>query len=162
MKIINVMIGLPGSGKSTFCLENTMGNAKWVSVDAIRERCLSERDSYFAKETMVFNTLIYTIIALMTEDEYEIYVDATHINAAARLKLLSCLPITEDVDIYYYFFETDERECLRRNRKRVGRSRVPEGAIKNMSERAQMFITEAEEKAYHPMEFRVNEEGEII
>jgi hypothetical protein len=31
-----------------------------------------------------------------------------------------------------------------------------------MSERAQMFITEAEEKAYHPMEFRVNEEGEII
>lgn len=162
MKIINVMIGLPGSGKSTFCSENVIGNAKWVSVDAIREKCLGERDTYFAKETMVFNTLINTVIKCMQEEEYEIWVDATHINAAARMKLLSCLPITKDIDIYYYFFETDERECLRRNRKRVGGARVPEGAIKSMSERAQMFITEAEERAYHPTEFRVSEEGEII
>ena len=156
------MIGLPGSGKSNFCQENAIGDAKWVSMDALRLKMLGPNDNYFSKEIMVQNAFINTIKILMQEDDYEIYIDATHINSAARLKLLSRLPLTSDIDIYYYFFDVELRECLRRNRRREGLARVPEGAIKNMSERAQMYITEAEERAYHPIEFHVDEEGEIL
>ena len=163
MKILNIMIGLPGCGKSTFCEKELTewNDGEWVSRDAIRFAILKEGESYFSHETVVFNSFISTIKKLMEKDEYNIFIDATHINSAARHKVLNRLNLKGDEEICYYFFDTPIEECMRRNRTREGLRRVPDTAIRDMKARAQFYITDAERRAYHPVEYHVNWEGEL-
>ena len=162
-KIINIMIGLPGSGKSHFCRTNaTEAEDHWISRDAIRFSILKPGQSYYSQETNVFNTFIDTINNILAEDaDTMLYIDATHINASSRLKLLRRLNLTGDEEINYYFFDTPIEECLRRNRGRTGMERVPDTAIRDMNARAQFFITDSERRAYNPTEYRVNWKGEV-
>ena len=161
-QIINIMIGLPGSGKSTFCKKDISewGEGVWVSRDAVRFSILKSTDAYFAKETLVFNTFIDIANNAIANHDV-VYIDATHINAASRFKLLRRLNLTGEEEICYYFFDVPIEECLRRNRGREGRERVPEHAIRNMEANSQMYITEAENAAYHPIEYRVDFNGEV-
>ena len=103
-KIVNVMIGLPGSGKSTFCKEACEEpEAHWISRDAIRFDILKPNESYFSQETNVFNSFIATANYFLEKDEDMIlYIDATHINASSRLKLLRRLNLKGDEEINYY------------------------------------------------------------
>lgn len=163
-KIVNVMIGLPGSGKSTFCKEACEEpEAHWISRDAIRFDILKPNESYFSQETNVFNSFIATVNYFLEKDEDMIlYIDATHINASSRLKLLRRLNLKGDEEINYYFFDTPLNECLRRNRSRTGLSRVPDSAIRDMAAKAQLYITDSERRAYNPTEYRVNWEGDVV
>ena len=162
-KTINIMIGLPGCGKSTFCqnaVEEWGGH--WVSRDKIRLDLLEPNASFFSQETNVFNLFINTINDLLaTEGDMEIFVDATHVNSSSRLKVLRRLNLKGDEDICYYFFTTPLNECMRRNRLRTGVARVPDSAIRDMNARAQFYITDAEERAYNPIEYKVDFKGEI-
>jgi len=162
-KTINIMIGLPGCGKSTFCekMVEEWGGC-WVSRDKIRLEMLGPNASFFSQETNVFNCFVNTINTLLTSDkDLDIYIDATHINSSSRLKILRRLNLKGDEDICYYIFTTPLNECMRRNRLRTGVARVPDNAIRDMNARAQFYITDAEERAYHPIEYRVDFKGEI-
>lgn len=163
IKTINIMIGLPGSGKSTFCQENvTAEDEYWISRDEIRFSVLKEGESYYSQETKVFNAFVNTINEILAKDEDSIlYIDATHINSSSRHKILRRLNLTGDEEINYYFFDTPIQECLRRNRGRTGMRRVPDGAIRDMAARAQMFIAETEKRAYNPTEYRVDWKGDV-
>lgn len=164
MKVINIMIGLPGCGKSTFCqkIQEEWNGVDYVSRDIIRLSKLEEGASFFSQETNVYNEFVATINELMKKEAYEIYIDATHINGSSRLKLLRRLNLTGEEEICYFFFDTPIEECMRRNRKREGVARVPDSAIRDMSGRAQFFVTEAERRAYDPTEFHVDFRGEIV
>lgn len=162
-KTVNIMIGLPGCGKSTFC-ENMVEEwgGYWVSRDKIRLAMLGPNASFFSQETNVFNEFIEQInCALASSEDAEVFIDATHVNSSSRLKVLRRLNLRGDEDICYYFFTTPLNECMRRNRLRTGIARVPDSAIRDMEARAQFYITDAEERAYHPIEYKVDFKGEI-
>lgn len=156
------MIGLPGCGKSTFCKENIGEGDSYISRDEIRFSLLKPGQAYFSQENNAFNLFIAKITEAMNGEDYNIFIDATHIGASARFKVLGRLPLKGDEEICYYFFDTPIEECMRRNRKREGLARVPDSAIRDMNARAQFFITPAEERAYHPTEYHVDWEGELI
>ena len=129
-----VTVGIPGCGKTTYCKYASKNHGGvHISRDEIRFALLNETDSYFARETEVWNNFISTIQkALDNPGIRTIYVDATHITQSSRDKLLNALTISDDVDIYWLAFVTGLETALERNSNRAGRAFVPEKTIKNM------------------------------
>ena len=137
-KRLYVMVGIPGSGKST-CIKNSLGIlirdygvGKVVSRDAIRFSIVKEDEPYFSKEKEVFNTFINEIKEGL--ENYDVVIaDATHINQASRTKTLRALGTAlKDVSVTAIVMTTDIEEALMRNMKRKGLELVPEDAIEHM------------------------------
>lgn len=129
-----IMVGIPGSGKSTFA-QNYIKDANnmstvWVSRDEVRYSLISGTDEYFAKEKDVFKIFVKKINTALAEGKDAI-ADATHINAQSRKKLLSSITVP-DIQIEACVMETSLQECLANNEKREGRARVPKAAILRM------------------------------
>lgn len=127
-----VMVGAPGSGKSTWALEN-ISDAVYVSRDNIRYEHLQDGEDYFSHEKETFAIFIETIVLALIEKKVAI-ADATHLNLYARRKLLGAIDqqLRNQYDIYFVCMNTSCEECLRRNSKREGRAKVPDSAIKEM------------------------------
>ena len=132
MASLNVMIGLPGSGKSTF-IKNHMNTETdvWVSRDAIRFSLLNDTDEYFAKETMVKN-IFFSMINHYLNEGKNVWMDATHLSIASRDKALNRVTAARD-EMNAFFFTTPMEYCIERNDKREGRERVPKGHINRMA-----------------------------
>lgn len=144
MTNIYLLCGIPGSGKSTWALEEFRkieGKKALISRDVIRYALLEEHDDYFAKEEDVFRNFIRDINEKIDADmDYTIFVDATHINEASRNRVLDRLHLG-GCRLFAVNFLTPVEECIERNRQRKGRSRVPDHAIYRM---AKNFIAAAE------------------
>lgn len=124
-----VLMGVPGSGKSTWC-KNHITNETYVSRDEIRFSLISENDEYFSKESIVFNTFIEKINNALNNGE-DVFADATHLNRASRNKIIKQIhaPVEE---INVIWIKTPLEEALRRNSQRMGRAYVPESVIRKM------------------------------
>ena len=142
-KRLYVMVGIPGSGKST-CIKNSLGIlirdygvGKVVSRDAIRFSIVKEDEPYFSKEKEVFDIFINEIKNGLADEKINFVVaDATHINQASRTKTLRALGTAlKGVKVIAIVMNTDLDTCLQRNMKRTGRELVPEDAIINMYHR---------------------------
>ena len=137
-----VMIGIPGSGKSTYvkeylkeyletCLYKT---TKYVSRDDIRLKYLKEEDDHFARETEVYNEFIDEILDGFINYDCTI-ADATHLSKGSRAKLLGTLykDIKDyNIKVIGIVMDSDPETCLERNSKRQGRALVPENIMKSM------------------------------
>ena len=124
-----MLIGLPGSGKSTYVLNNIKENEVYLSSDEIREE-LYGNESIQDNPAKVFD-LMYkrTIDALLNNQT--VYYDATNINRKKRIHTLSQLKHKiKDLDCQGILFATPYEECLKRNQLR--NRNVPEEAIKRM------------------------------
>ena len=133
MKTLYMMIGLPGSGKSTW-LKTYANNGVIISRDAIRFAMIGEDEPYFSKETEVFNRFIENIQECIDNDSVEnIYIDATHVTEAGRNKVLNRLNLDKVDKKCAVLATTPLHTCLLRNSLREGCERVPESAINNMA-----------------------------
>ena len=90
MSTLYMMVGCPGSGKSTFA--KTL-KGKYISRDEIRFKLLQDEDDYFAKEGEVFQKFIYEIEEGLSKYG-DVIVDATHLNKGSRHKLSKSGQIT--------------------------------------------------------------------
>lgn len=134
-KKLFLMVGIPGSGKSTFIkkfITELDGYTAVVSRDEIRFSLLKDGEEYFSRETEVFNKFIDEIKYFLKEDISNVVVDATHISPASRNKVLRALGTLSDVEVNAVVLMTPLDVCLERNSHRTGRAYVPPSAIENM------------------------------
>ena len=131
-KVLKVMCGIPGSGKSTWCRENISTAAKIISRDEIRFSLVSDTEEYFSHEGEVYAEFISQIKNALTAYD-EVVADATHLNEMSRSKLLRALGTSlKDVEVQAVFLATSLDTALERNETREGRAFVPRGQIRRM------------------------------
>ena len=104
MKELVLMMGVPGSGKSTYARNIIKTGDIYISRDEIRYSMLAEDDDYFAKENEVVRTFIQAIDDALINTQYEgkVYADATHLSPKSRGQVLNLLK-NKDKMIYFYF-----------------------------------------------------------
>lgn len=140
-KNLIIMVGAPGSGKSTY-IRNHMsliagiaGTTTYVSRDEIRFSLLKDNEPYFSKEKETWKIFLEKIkMALHSYDN--VFVDATHLSVASRTKLINGLKNKEvdfsNIFVYALVMDVCLAKCLEQNENRAGRAYVPQDAIKNM------------------------------
>ncbi len=123
-KII-VLVGLPGSGKSTYAREAVL------SSDEIR-RLISDDP-----ENQSIHSRTFAVLRSLLRQRLELgrpvtYIDATNLTPYERRPYIKIAELY-DCEIEAVFFDTPIEECQRRNRER--HRVVPEEAIAEMARR---------------------------
>jgi predicted kinase len=110
-----ILIGLPASGKSTFYRQQFAATHNHVSRDAMRNnRQPGRRQDQLPAQSLAAGR--------------SVVVDDTNPTAAVRAGVIAAAR-RHGAEVVGYFFPTDARVALRRNRARQGRERVPDVAI---------------------------------
>ena len=125
MKIV-IMVGLPGSGKSTYLKRRGL-NA--ISSDEVR-RLIADEPADQTIHARVFATIRYLIRQRLTVGRPVTYVDATHLTRWERRPYIR-LARRYGVTIDALFFDTPVEVCIVRNKRRE--RVVPEEAIRRMA-----------------------------
>ena len=127
-----LMMGVPGSGKSTYAKKILKYGDIYISRDEIRYSLLTDEDDYFAKENEVIKTFIDNIDKSLVMEEYcgDVYADATHLSPKSRAQVLNQLKNKDKVSVIY--LDIPLNIILERNAQRDGRALVPENVVRRM------------------------------
>lgn len=119
-KTLVIMIGIQGSGKSTFYHKFLKDDFVRVNLDTLRTR---HREKLLIEECV--------------ENQKSFAVDNTN---PTRLDRERYIPLAKAAGyrIVGYFMQSKIRECIKRNNKRQGKEKVPEGAIVSTSNKLEM------------------------
>lgn len=138
MTRLYLMVGIPGSGKSTWISNKVKElepeDFKVISRDGIRFAMLKPEDDYFKNENAVFAKFIKNINDCIALKIPHVFIDATHISKASRTKVLNRLRECTSCALSVEVFFTSLPVCLARNSKRIGRAFVPSSAVTRMAE----------------------------
>jgi predicted kinase len=110
-----IFIGLQASGKSTFFRERLSATHAHVSKDLFRNNKNPKR-----RQTQLIEAAL--------EQGSSVVVDNTNPTLEDRLTLIE-LGREFGARIIGYYFESEVRRCVGRNRRRTGKERVPDVAI---------------------------------
>ena len=115
-----LMMGLQGSGKSTFCREILGNTYVYVNLDTLKTR---HREKLLIQECM--------------EQGKSFIVDNTNPTKEDRLRYI---PIAKAAGyrVIGYFMESKLKVCVERNEQREGAAKIPSMAIAATSNRLQM------------------------
>lgn len=138
MSRLYILVGAPGSGKSTW-VQNNIGTlfdenrCLYVSRDEIRFSLLKDGEDYFSHEPEVFRYMVNQIVYGLSEN-LNVFADATHLNKQSRAKLVNAInrQFLINYEIYFIFFDVCLAVCTKRNAQRVGRAYVPEKILEQM------------------------------
>lgn len=130
MSKLIMMIGVPGSGKSTWVENNKTDEMLWVSRDKIRFDKLKEDDYYFAYEDEVFEQFLEEITWGLEMDK-TVIADATHLNKQSRARVLDKVRKFAD-EIEAVWIDVPIETAFSQNDKREGRAWVKHGIIRRM------------------------------
>ena len=129
---IVLLVGLPGSGKSTWVQSKlTAGQSGVLSSDALRELLADDPDN------QNIHARVFRVLRDLLKHRLELkrpvtYVDATNLTPQERRPYIKLADLF-DAEIEAVFFDVPVGECIRRNRAR-GRI-VPDEVILKMAER---------------------------
>lgn len=132
MSKLIMMVGIPGSGKSTYAKAHLALDDIYISRDEIRFDILQDGEEYFSREGEVFKIFAYEAGRNLRMDK-TVWVDATNLNKTSRAKLLNAIEryaIADSLEVSY--LDVSLETALARNNQRTGRALVPEDAISNM------------------------------
>lgn len=126
-----VLIGLPGSGKSTYARKQMEenGNVMRVNRDEIRSMLFK---NWKGKKEQVVSEIEKAAIISAVSNQYDIIIDDTNVspNTRRRWKSLSVELGVAHVEIP---IQATIEECIDRDSKRVGRNHVGQAVIENMA-----------------------------
>lgn len=108
-----MLIGIPGSGKTTYSKElTTRYNAQVVSTDKVRQTYVG------IEESEVFPT-VYRMCNEYLSQGVNVILDATHITPKVRKRSFDALDAYNiEYEKVAYYFDTPVDECVRRVEKR--------------------------------------------
>lgn len=134
MAILNVMSGVPGSGKSTYIMRHKRPADAVISRDVVRKAVANKYnpdDPYFLHEAQVYREFVRQIDeAGLSYDT--VWADATHLNYKSLNKLFCNINTREFSEIHIICIETSLEKCLAQNALRSGIAKVPEDSIRQM------------------------------
>lgn len=134
MSKLLVLSGVPGCGKSTWAKNFVEENsAIVVSRDEIRFSFLKKGEDYFAHEDEVTATFYKKINEYLALGAYDyVIADATHNTIKARNYMLDQINMDNVEQIIAVNFYISIDQCIKQNRQRTGRARVPDYTIERM------------------------------
>lgn len=140
-----VMIGVPGSGKSTYA-NKLFSDLPIISRDIIRFNMIKHDEHYFTHEKEVFQQFVDEITFQLRLGQ-SVVADATHVTKKSRRKLLTAIDKSiKDYDLVYVVMLTSLKECLERNEKREGLAHVPDDVIYQAHELFECPYVEEDER----------------
>ena len=132
MNKLYIVMGTPGSGKSTWIQNHLDEHIVWVSRDDVRFSMVAEDEEYFSKEKEVFKEFVKRINENLNNG-LDVFADATHLNKASRNKILRAINTKVKPEIDVIWIKTSLDNCFSRNDNRLGtRSYVPKDVIRRM------------------------------
>lgn len=134
-----LMMGAPGSGKSTYLKTRFSQPPIVVSRDEVRFSMVKEDEEYFSKEKEVFAEYIEQIRTAIKFNA-EVFADATHLNESSRAKVLRALGSDlRDVEVNVIWVRVPVEVAITQNELRMGtRAYVPKSVIRRMYSQATM------------------------
>lgn len=124
---ITVLVGIPGSGKSTWVKESYDGNGEVLSSDAIREELYGD-EAIQGNPSEVFDELYYRMEECLKRD-LDVVIDATSIGKRERYTTIK-MAKQYNAELEAIVFKTPIAVCIRRNDERV--RTVPDYAMDHM------------------------------
>ncbi len=125
--ILELLIGLPSSGKSTYATEKATKyrHIFIVSRDSIREMLVGDYSKFpFGKsyaEDIVTDIVFYSTTELL-ENGFSVILDETNLNKDRRNSFVSSVQqaVSHEIDIIYNqdFLDVPLEECIRRDKER--------------------------------------------
>ncbi|HKX31544.1 MAG TPA: AAA family ATPase [Blastocatellia bacterium] len=106
-----ILIGVQGSGKSTFCRERFFETHVRINLDMLKTR---------RREALLLRACL--------EAKQRFVVDNTNVTAADRQRYIGPASAA-GFTVTGYFFNSRLEDALKRNRQRTGKSRIPERGV---------------------------------
>ena len=109
MAVLHLMVGIQGSGKSTFSKRLSKDlNCKIISSDEVRKMNPNMEEKNVFPE-------VYSLCAKELKENHDVIFDATNITPVVRKRNIDAIKnIFSDFDIYAYFINTDVEICKKR------------------------------------------------
>ena len=127
---IVLLIGLPGSGKSTYCRRR---HIQPLSTDTLRLWLLDDETDQ-SQQARIFGLLRMLLRLRLQLGRARTYIDATNLTRQER-RPYKLLAKEYGYELCAVFFDVPLEVCLRRNRKR--RRVVPEDVMEKMARKLQ-------------------------